>query len=118
MGVEDQDARRLYALRIIELWLECLDFSHKAQVFILRDEPENEVTLEYVARLTRLWKELKPKVQNRSELKDLVNKYMAFEPFAIQPKDLLTNPEQIYALEETLCEVLDKLGMTLLENIK
>lgn len=118
MVVEDQEARKRYSLRIVELWLECVDFAQEAQKYIMRDEAENDVVLEYLARLTRLWKELKPKVENRSELKDLANEYMAFEAFAITPKDLLTQPEQIYKLEEVICKTLDKLGLTTLESIK
>lgn len=116
--VESEDARRMYSMRIIELWLECIDVSHQAQKFFLRDEPENEITLEYVARLTRLWKELKPKVLHRSELKDLESKYMSFEVYAIQPRELLSQADKIYELEEVICEVLDKLQLTVLDSIK
>lgn len=116
--VSDQEARKIYASRLVSLWLECIDFSHESQKFILRDELENEITLEYLARLTRLWKEFKPKVQNRTELKELVDRYMSFEKYAIEPKLLLSEVDKIYQLEEVLCEIMDKLGLTKLENLK
>ena len=114
----DYEARRSYALRIVALWLESIDFAQEAQKYFLRGETENDVTLEYVARLGRLWKELVPKVTNRVELKDLKNEYMSFEPYVLDPRKLLTDPSKIYELETVICNLLDKLGLTLLENIK
>lgn len=117
--VDDLDsARKTYSLRIIQLWLECIDLSHESQKLFLRGEPENEINYEYVARLVRLWKEFKPKVKNRTELENLMGQYEQFNDYCIDPRKLLEDPDKIFLLEEVICDVMDKLGLTLLENIK
>jgi len=113
------DARKVYTLRIINLWLESLDVSQAAQVYFLRGEIENEVSLEWIARLVRLWRELVPKVKSRAELKELEKEFMGFEADCAMPKEMLMgNPDKIIALEGIIRDVLDKLGLTAIENIK
>jgi hypothetical protein len=112
------DARRTYTLRIINLWLEVIDVSQAAQVFFLRGETENEITLEYVARLIRLWREFVPKVKSRVELKDLEERFMSFEQYSDVPKSLLEDPDKIIALEAIIRDVLDKLQLTSIENVR
>ena len=115
---DDFSARQTYSMRIIQLWLECIDFSQEAQKFILRNEPENDVVLEYVARLVRLWREFVPKVRNRPELKELEKEFFSFESYCTNPETLLTEPLQIRLLEAVLTDVLDRLGLTKLENMR
>ena len=114
----DQEARKIYSSRLITLWLECIDLSHEARRLYLRGEYENDLNFLFVARLTRLWRELKPKVENRTELKDLVNQYMLFEQYYIDCNKIKDDPDKILELEGILCDVMDKLGITQLENIK
>ncbi|MEO0272624.1 MAG: hypothetical protein ABIM30_06000 [candidate division WOR-3 bacterium] len=110
---DDLDANRLYARRIVELWLEAIDFSQQAHSYFLRGEPENEITMEYIARLVRLWRELVPKVKNRIELQELEQEFMLFENFCVRnPKLLLSQPEKLVELEMVLTQVMDKLGLT------
>jgi hypothetical protein len=112
------DVRKLYAHRIISLWLECLDFAQEAQKFFLRGETENEITLEYIARLVQLWRELGPKVKSRAELKELEDEFMSFEQYSREPKLLLSDPDKIIALESAVRNVLDKLQLTSIENVR
>jgi hypothetical protein len=112
------DIRKMYAQRIISLWLECLDFAQEAQKFFLRGETENDITLEYIARLVQLWRELGPKVKSRVELKELEDEFMSFEQYSQQPKLLLADPDRIIALEAIVRNVLDKLGITSIENVR
>lgn len=105
-------AKQLYSSRIIQLWLEAIDVSQEAQVFFLRGENENEITLEYIARLVRLWREFVPKVQNRAELKELEREFMEFAPLCADPKQFITDPDKIIALEAVLTKVLDRLDIT------
>lgn len=112
------DARKAYTLRVIQLWLEAIDVSQAAQVFFLRGETENEITLEYVARLVRLWREFVPKVKSRAELKELEGKFMEFESYCNNPRSLLEEPDKIIMLEATVRDVLDKLGLTAIENLR
>jgi hypothetical protein len=118
MAVEDTSARQTYALRLIQLYLECIDFSQEAQKYFFRNELDNEIVLEYVSRLLRLWKEFVPKVKDRAELKDLKDEFMKFEKYSLDPDTLLVDTSQIRRLEATLTDTFDKLGLTKLENIK
>ena len=117
--VDETDARRVYTLRIVNLWLEALDVAQAAQVYFLRGEIENEISLEWIARLVRLWRELVPKVKSRAELKELESQFMEFEQACSMPKEMLMgNPDKIIALEGVIRDVLDKLNLTSIENMK
>ncbi|MCX8171316.1 MAG: hypothetical protein N3E47_05030 [Candidatus Bathyarchaeota archaeon] len=117
--VEDIEVRKIYAKRIIELWLETLEYSQSAQALFLRGELENEVITEYVSRLVRLWRELLPKVKNMAEVQELEKEFMLFEEFCIaNPRLLIGHPEKLVELEMVLTAVLDKLGVTQLDTLK
>ena len=119
VDTNELDARRTYTRRIIDLWLEIIDVSQAAQVYFLRGEIENEISLEWIARLVRLWRELVPKVLSRVELKELEGPFMEFEQACAMPKEMLMgNPDKIIALEGIIRDVLDKLNLTSIENIK
>jgi hypothetical protein len=118
MAESEFELKRMYSTQIVTLWLECLNSSSNAQVFILRGEAENDICLDYISRLTTLWKELKPKVKDRTELKDIMVTYMSFEDFARTPRMLLADPEKLYELEEIIRTVLDKLRLTTFETMR
>jgi len=118
------DIRKQYTQRVVELWLECLDFAQESQKYLLKGNAqstisdENEIILEYIARLIQLWRELGPKVKSRVELKELENEFISFEQYSQQPRMLLDEPDKIIALEAIIRNVLDKLGITAIENMK
>ena len=109
---ENVPAAQVYAIRIINLWLESLDLSHQARMCWLKNDFDHDVNCEYVARLTRLWLELYPKVQGRADMKDLVTEYEKFQVFYRSPDLIQNSPEDIIRLEEVLRTALEKLGLT------
>lgn len=105
-------AGQTYAIRLVNLWLECLDLSHQARVAWLRSDFDQALNCEYVARLTRLWLELYPKIKGREDMKEMVANYEKFQVFYRDPSMIKDKPEDIIRLEETLREAMEKLGLT------
>jgi hypothetical protein len=112
MADENLAAGQVYAVRVINLWLECLDLSHQARMCWLQTNYDHDVNCEYVARLTRLWLELYPKIQGRADMKDFVTEYEKFQVFYRSPDLIKNSPEDIIRLEEVIRTALEKLGLT------
>lgn len=112
------DVKSAYAQYLINMWFDIIDYSQEAMGYIMKGEIDNDVVIGYVARLARLWRELKPKVEKRPELKEMEKEFLEFEDLVhIPSKEILSpeNAERIYKLEDVLAKVLDRLGLTAIE---
>lgn len=122
--VEDQNNHieptisNVYALTILQRWNDCLDISQKAQAFFLRGEAENELTLDYIARLVTLWRELSPKVKNRTELAPIKERFLSYSKYINYPNTLMVEPDKLFEIEDIIREALDKLAVTKIEKLQ
>lgn len=114
-----------YAQRIVQLWIECLQISQVAKALYLKGEYENEVNFEYIARLTRMWGELYPKIKGRTEdnMKTFSESYEKFHVYYRDPMKLVIeaaggNTNTIIDMEEVVREALEKLKLTKYEREK
>ena len=105
-------AGQVYALRIVNLWLECIDLSHQARICWLQLNFDHDINYEYVARLTRLWLELYPKIKGRADMNEFVTDYEKFQTFYRDPSKIYNSPEDIIRLEEALRTALERLKLT------
>lgn len=109
----DQPAGNKYAVEIIQLWLECIQFSQQVRMCWLKNEFDNDLNTEYVARLTRLWAELAPKIEGmQSEFGEFVTEYKSLGEYYRNPSLLLDKPEDIMRLEIAIRQALEKLKLT------
>ncbi len=73
----------------------------------------------YIAKLTRMWGELYPKLKNRNDLgADVITDFEAFKPYYFDPR-LLASPdkaEDIFKLEMAIRNALEKLNITRYEK--
>lgn len=102
---------QIYAIEVVKLWLTCVDLSQQARVLWLKQEFDHDINYEYVARLTRLWGLLYPKVKGREDMKELVESFKKFELYYRSPERIVNTPEDIIRLEESISEVLEKLKL-------
>lgn len=113
--LDNVPAAQMYSMQIVKLWLECIDLAQQARVLWLKNEFDNDVNFEYVARLTRLWGELYPKIRGREDMKELVTNYEKFQAYYRDPSMLIDKPEDIIRLEEVIRDSLEKLKLTKFE---
>jgi hypothetical protein len=106
-----------YASFILSKWIELMDISEKVRTSYLNNAVDNDLTYEYIARLTRLWGELRPKVKGNTLLKDLEAEFLDFEEFYYDPNRLKSedNKEKVFQMEATIRLVLEKLKITMFE---
>ena len=109
---ENSTSGQIYAVEVVKLWLNCIDLSQQARVLWLKQEFDHDINYEYVARLTRLWGILYPKVKGREDFKDLVENFEKFQVYYRDSSLIVQTPEDIIRLEEVLSEVLEKLKVT------
>ena len=79
------------------------------------DDRGRAVMADYIARLTRLYVELKPKVDGSAN-EELKQEYGKFEPFAYAPQTLYENMQNIFKLEAALRRALEDLKFTEFER--
>ena len=85
-----------YAYQVLNKWLALIDISERFRGALLSfDEKEGnlpsdatELLNEYVARITRLWEELRPVVKDRKEFGDLPARYEGFSMYYYNPRRL------------------------------
>jgi hypothetical protein len=109
---ENNSAGQMYAVQVVKLWLECVDLSQQARVLWLKQEFDHDINYEYVARLTRLWGLLWPKVKGREDFKELVETFEKFQIYYRDSSLIVQTPEDIIRLEEVIGEALERLKLT------
>lgn len=117
-----------YAYSLLSKWIEISEFGEAIRVEMLSQDPEIDIHRNFVAKLTRFWLELEPKVDSRQELgNELIKNFNNFKETFYSP-DLLMPMEKdkpevrvnklkrAFELEQTLRKVVEKLGLTKFEG--
>jgi hypothetical protein len=66
IGGEEPTTGGSYAGTILGKWLEIVDIGEKFRQGILSKNYDADIMILYIAKITRLWLELRPKVSGRS----------------------------------------------------
>jgi hypothetical protein len=117
---------RAYANYILTKWMEIMEVAEDFRYALLSRRVDHDIAFDYISRLTRMWGELRPKVEGRTdgEFKDFEATFMKFEPYFYDPSKLLqvdetgaslTTKDDIFQLETTLRETIEKLKLTAYE---
>jgi len=120
---EPQEEMSGYSSFIMSKWAEIYVLSEQARVEILNNNYDHDVVHEFIAKLTRLWIELQPKVKGRSEVgTELQKTFQGFRSYAFSPSDffeakqdegkLKIGIEDLFKMEECLRDVIEKLEIT------
>ena len=115
-----------YAFDLLNKWQEIGKLSEQVRegrimrTVLKRRYSSEEMRLksEYIAKLTRLWLELLPMVEGRSDFSSISEEFMRFEsyyknPLLLQQK---TNMEELFELEKVERQVFEKLKITKFEK--
>ena len=126
MADDNLSVGEAYAYQILNKWLTLIEVSERFRGALLsyNDKEGNlpadatEILNEYVARITRLWEELRPVVKDRKEFNDLPTRYEAFSMYYYNPRRLTEkdNIEDLFKMEEVIREVLHKTKITQYEK--
>lgn len=123
---EQQGGDGGYRSFVMSKWADIYNLSEQARVEILNANYDHDVVHEFIAKLTRLWIELQPKVKGNSEVpKDLQATYQRFRKYAFAPSaffeeqddenKLKMGIEDLFEMEECLRDVLEKLDIMVFE---
>lgn len=107
---------KMYAHVLLDKWTDILLMSEDFRASVLLGETNHNTAYAYIARLTSLWGELYPKLEGRTDLKDLVPKFEEFRPYYFDPTQLIGKPEDIFKLHAVLREALERLKITCFEG--
>ena len=112
-----------YASFIMSKWAEIYILSEQARIEILNNNYDHDIVHEFIAKLTRLWLELQPKVIGRSEVgRELQDTFANFRSYAFNPSGFFEEKnedgkmrlgiEDLFKMEECLRNVIEKLEIT------
>lgn len=108
-----------YAFKLLEKWGELMDLGEQFRKNMLLGIIDQELTMEYISRLTRLWLELYPKIKGRTDLDpEVVKNFEQFRKYFEDPT-LLRDPEEaqnLFKFEEMLRWAIEELGITNIEE--
>jgi hypothetical protein len=107
---------KMYAHVLLEKWTDILTLSESFRATVLTGEVEHNIAYLYVSRLTSLWGELSPKLEGRTDFRDLVERFEAFRPYYFDPTQLTGKAEDIFKLHMILREALERLKITRFED--
>jgi hypothetical protein len=111
---QEFNSRQAWEFEILKRWLEIMDVAEAFRINHISEVKDPDIRNLYAAKLTRLWGELYPKVDGRTEFGDMESKFKEFRPFFYNPA-LFFEKEgsaRIYELEECLRMVLERLKIT------
>jgi hypothetical protein len=112
---EEFNPKTAWEFEILNRWIELIDISEAFRVQHIEGSKDTEIRNIYVSKLTRLWLELLPNVEGRSEFgKEFIAAFMEFRAFYMDPAAFFEKADnaRIYELEETLRKVLAQLKIT------
>lgn len=108
-----------YAYRILQKWVDLIEVGEKFRAQYIKGEPDQDLRNDYLARLTRMWGELRPHIEGRTEekFKTLAPEYEKFGVYFYDPKKLSdsTAGEDIFKLESCIRDALHALKITQFE---
>ena len=105
-----------YAYRLLEKWGDIIEVGEEFRRGMLGKDLDPEVMNDYISKLTRLWLELSPKIEGRSEFKALEKDFNSYRKYYLNPELLQDNAEDFFRLEEVLRKVLEKIKITYFEG--
>jgi len=107
-----------YTYTLLSKWEQIMEQAeeYRRSMLLNREDPHTQIN--FIAKLTRLWLELRPKVEGREEFGDLQDNFMAFEKYYNDPTLLLkqAHADDILALETMLRTIIERLGITKFEG--
>lgn len=121
MAEEILPSGKAYTYTLLNKWEEIMKLSEEFRTDFLRGRLRASIYNEYVAKLTRLWLELYPKVTDNSALGgNIAQRFKDFEPLCQYPRNFRQkgNAKKIFDLELLLREALEKLKITTYEESK
>ena len=103
-----------YKSHLLGKWCDIEELAEVFRVNLMNDILDNDVTYLYISKLTRLWLELQPLMQGRTDMKAMEKTFSDFRPYYYNPMLLMNdeNSDKIFKLEECLREALHRLGVT------
>jgi hypothetical protein len=109
-----------YTFTLLNKWEEIMKLSENFRKEYLARRFTSATHNEYVAKLTRLWLELEPKITDSNLYGDLPQRFAKFERFYYDP--LLfsgkADAAKIFELERVIREALEKLKITSFESTR
>lgn len=114
-------ASEAYAYTLLEKWVDIIELSEEYRKNVIANRLDNPILYEYVAKLTRFWVELLPKIEGRTELGiDFVKEYISFNDLYESPELPFTQPAKhaarVAKLERCVRTALEKLKITTFER--
>lgn len=107
-----------YAYRLLDIWVEIIKLSQDYRKSYVIGQGDKEQQAELIAKITTIYGECRPKIQGRTDFKDLPERYEKFSRYYYDPKALTDkgNGEDIFKMTEIVREALEKLKITQYEG--
>ena len=119
-GEEILSSGEAYTFTLLNKWEEIMKLSEAFRKEYLARRFTTATHNEYVAKLTRLWLELWPKLKDNSSMGDLPERFKGFERFYYDPLLFSSKKDaaKIFELEAIIREALEKLKITTFEKTR
>jgi hypothetical protein len=108
-----------YAYALLAKWEEIIDLSEQLRHNLIKDRLDNDIFYVYIAKLSRLWLELYPKIHGaEAQYKEFVREYEQYESLCDDPAKLATKEgaKSLFKMEKIVGMALEKLGITQFEK--
>lgn len=114
------DSGTAYTFTLLNKWEEIMRLSEDFRKEYLARRYTPVTHNEYVAKLTRLWLELEPKIKDSNLYGDLPRRFAEFERFYYDPLlfSIKTEAAKVFELERVIREALEKLKITTFEETR
>ena len=111
---EEFNSRKMWEFEILQRWLAIMDVAEAFRINHITENKDVDIGNLYAAKLTRLWIELFPKVDGRTEFGDIEKQFKDYRPYYFNPGLFFEKGDnaRIYELEECLRMVLERLKIT------
>ena len=113
-------ASEAYAYTLLEKWVDLIELSEQYRANIIANRIDNPILYEYVAKLTRFWGELLPKVEGSNFGAKFIEEYQSFNDLYEHPELPFTHPDKnagrVAKLEKSVRAALEKLKITSFER--
>jgi hypothetical protein len=113
-------ASEAYAYTLLEKWVDIMELSEEYRKNVIGNRIDNQVLYEYVAKLTRFWVELLPKIEGSGMDSGFITEYKSFNDIYEHPELPFTQPTanapRVAKLERVVRTALEKLKITQFER--
>lgn len=114
-------ASTAYAYSVLTKWEDVSILGEEVRKNYICGVMDQELLMEYVSKLISLWKEMYPKVKDRSDFgEETTKEFMAFERFYDDPLEIFRgdNLITVFKFEKCLRWILEKVGLTKFEDTR